>query len=146
MGEFNNLTHSPKKTRQLPVGGPTVCVMGVDWNSELADQLDWHWREALRPRFDGLTDDEYRWEPVPGMWSIRPRGTSTAAMSLGGGAFTMDYDREADPAPATTIAWRLSHLLTGVFGMRVGVALRRAARRLRQLRLPRDRGGRARPA
>jgi len=50
--------------------------MSVDWNSELAEQLDWHWREALRPRFDGLTDDEYFWEPVPGMWSIRPRGTS----------------------------------------------------------------------
>jgi hypothetical protein len=96
-----------------------VCLMSVDWNSELAEQLDWHWREALRPRLDGLTDDEYFWEPVPGMWSIRPRGTSTAAVSLGGGAFTQDYDRAADPAPATTIAWRLSHLLTGVFGMRV---------------------------
>ncbi len=93
--------------------------MNVDWNSELADQLDWHWREALRPRLDGLTDDEYFWEPVPGMWSIRPRGTSTAAIALGSGAFTLDYDREADPAPATTIAWRLSHLLTGVFGWRV---------------------------
>lgn len=26
----------------------------------------------------GLTDEEYHWEPVPGMWGIRPRGTSTA--------------------------------------------------------------------
>jgi hypothetical protein len=77
--------------------------MNVDWNSELAEQLDWHWREALRPRFDGLTDDEYFWEPVPGMWSIRPHGTSTAAISLGGGAFATDYDREADPEPVTTI-------------------------------------------
>ena len=93
--------------------------MSVDWNSELAEQLDWHWREQLRPRFDGLTDEEYLWEPVPGMWSIRPRGTSTAAMPVGGGPFTLDYDPKADPAPVTTIAWRLGHLLTGVFGMRV---------------------------
>jgi hypothetical protein len=93
--------------------------MSVDWNAELAEQLDWHWREQLRPRFDGLTDEEYRWEPVPGMWSIRPRGTSSAPMSVGAGAFTQDYDLSADPAPVTTIAWRLGHLLTGIFGMRV---------------------------
>jgi hypothetical protein len=93
--------------------------MSVDWNSELAEQLDWHWREQLRPRFDGLTDEEYFWEPVPAMWSIRPRGTSTTAMPVGGGALMQDYDPKADPAPVTTIAWRLGHLLTGVFGMRV---------------------------
>ena len=93
--------------------------MSVDWTSELAEQLDWHWREQLRPRFDGLSDEEYLWEPVPGMWSIRPRGTSTAPMSVGGGAYTQDYDLGADPASVTTIAWRLGHLLTGVFGMRV---------------------------
>ena len=80
--------------------------MSVDWNEEIAQQLDWHWREALRPRFAGLTDDEYFREPVPGMWSIGPRGTSTAAMALGGGAFTMDYERGADPEPVTTIGGR----------------------------------------
>ena len=95
-------------------------VADVDWNSQLAKQLDWHWREHLRPRFAGLSDDEYRWEPVPGMWSIRPRGTSTAPMSFGGGEFTMDYAMpEPDPVPVTTISWRIGHLLVGVFGMRV---------------------------
>jgi len=46
----------------------------VDWNFQLAEQLDWHWREQLRPRLNGLTDEEYRWEPVPGAWNARPCG------------------------------------------------------------------------
>lgn len=46
------------------------------WTRECVEQLDWHWRVQLRPRLDGLTDAEYRWEPVPGCWSIRPRGAS----------------------------------------------------------------------
>ncbi len=29
-------------------------------------------------------------------------------------------DPEPSPAPVTTIAWRLAHLITGVFGSRVG--------------------------
>jgi hypothetical protein len=94
--------------------------MDVDWNAELAEQLDWQWRSQLRPRLNGLTDEEYLWEPVPHMWSVRPRGTSTAPVSLGEGGFTFDYARpEPDPPRATTIAWRLCHLLVGVFGMRV---------------------------
>jgi DinB superfamily len=94
--------------------------MGVDWNAELAEQLDWHWRAQLRPRLDGLTDEEYFWEPVPGMWSVRPTGASAAPISLGGGAFRQDFARPApELAPVTTIAWRLCHLTVGVFGMRV---------------------------
>jgi hypothetical protein len=92
----------------------------VDWTAELAEQLDWQWRSQFRPRLDGLTDEEYRWEPVPGMWSVRPRGSSAAPLSSGNGAFTQDFAwPEPDPPPLTTIAWRLGHLLTGVFGLRV---------------------------
>ena len=36
----------------------------LDWNFQLAEQLDWHWREQLRPRLNGMTDEEYRREPV----------------------------------------------------------------------------------
>lgn len=94
--------------------------MSIDWNHLLPEQLDWHWRTNLRARWEGLTDEEYRWEPVPGMWSIRPRGTSTAPMAAGSGDFTCDFAiPEPDPVPATTIAWRLAHLQVGVFGMRV---------------------------
>ena len=39
-------------------------------STRLADQLDVHWRTALRPRLEGLTDAEYFWEPVPGCWTV----------------------------------------------------------------------------
>lgn len=32
----------------------------------LAEQLDWHWTNQLRPRLAGLTDQEYFWSPHPG--------------------------------------------------------------------------------
>ncbi len=93
--------------------------MDIDWNAELVDQLDGHWRNQLRPRVDGLTDEEYFWEPVAGCWSIRPRGEGTAPMALGSGGFAADFAYPApDPAPVTTIAWRLAHIVTGCFAMR----------------------------
>jgi hypothetical protein len=91
----------------------------VDWNGQLLDQLDWHWQHHLRPRLDGLTDDEYFWEPVAGCWSVRRRGKSTAPVQAGSGAFTIDFAfPEPDPAPVTTIAWRLGHIIVGVLGIR----------------------------
>jgi hypothetical protein len=120
----------------------------VDWNFQLAQQLDWHWREQLRPRLNGLTDEEYRWEPVPGAWNVRPRGTGTAPIAVGGGEFTMDYAMpEPDPPPVTTIAWRLGHIVVGGPRHAGGVALRRPAGRLRHAplrRRRRDRAGAAR--
>ncbi|MQA88077.1 MAG: DinB family protein [Streptosporangiales bacterium] len=92
----------------------------MDWNAQLIDQLKWHWRQQLRPRLDGLTDDEYLWEPVPGCWNVRRRGESTAPIAAGSGDFTIDFAvPEPEPAPVTTIAWRLGHIIVGVFGMRV---------------------------
>jgi hypothetical protein len=83
----------------------------VDWNFQLAEQLDWHWRRQLRPRLNGLTDEEYRWEPVPGAWNVRPRGKGTAPVAAGAGEFTIDFAMpEPDPPPVTTIAWRLGHI------------------------------------
>ena len=92
----------------------------IDWNAELVRQLDWHWHHQLRPRLDGLTDEEYRWEPVPNAWNVRPRGTSTAPIAGGSGEFTIDFAMpQPDPAPVTTIAWRIGHLVVGVLGARV---------------------------
>jgi hypothetical protein len=92
----------------------------VDWNFQVAEQLDSHWREQLRPRLDGLTDAEYRWEPVPGAWNVRPRGTGSAPIEAGSGEFVMDFAfPEPEPPPVTTIAWRLGHIVVGVLGMRV---------------------------
>src|SRR3984957_20469552 len=92
----------------------------VDWNFQLAEQLDWHWREQLRPRLDGMTDTEYRWQPVTGAWNVRPRGTGSAPLQVGTGEFAIDLAVPAPvPAPVTTIAWRLGHIIVGVLGMRV---------------------------
>ncbi|MEV0585752.1 DinB family protein [Nonomuraea sp. NPDC050310] len=91
----------------------------MDWNAHLRDQLDWHWTNQLRPRFDGLSDEEYLWEPVPGSWNVRRREAADPVLAVGSGAYVIDYAPEADPPPVTTIAWRLAHLVVGVFGLRV---------------------------
>jgi hypothetical protein len=92
----------------------------MDWTTLLADQLDVHWRGQLRPRLEGITDDEYLWEPAAGAWNVRPRGTSSAPVQAGSGAFTIDFAYpQPDPPPVTTIAWRLAHVIVGVFAMRV---------------------------
>ncbi len=94
--------------------------MDVNWNAELTEQLDWHWRSQLRPRLDGLGDDEYFWEPAAECWNVRPRGQSNAPIAAGSGGFTIDFAMpEPDPPPVTTIAWRLAHVIVGVLGMRV---------------------------
>jgi len=98
----------------------TATTTAIDWTSELADQLDWHWQHHLRPRLDGLTDDEYRWEPVPGCWNLRPREEATAPMAAGLADTVADFAHpEPDPAPFTTIAWRMGHISVGVLGERV---------------------------
>jgi DinB superfamily len=84
----------------------------IDWNAELLDQIEWHWDNQLRPRLNGLTDDEYLWQPTPNCWTLTRRAESTAPMPLGGGEFTMDYALPPhDQEPVTTIAWRLAHLI-----------------------------------
>jgi hypothetical protein len=90
-----------------------------DWNSLLREQLTWHWDNQLRARLDGLTDDEYFWEPVPGSWNVRPRGTGTAPVQGGASAMTIDFAfPPPDPAPFTTISWRLGHVIVGVLAVR----------------------------
>ncbi len=75
-------------------------------SKELAEQLDFHWRTQLRPRLDGLSDDEYFWQPVPDCWTVH---------SDGGIDFAYPPPR---PEPFTTIAWRLAHVIVGVLAVR----------------------------
>ena len=75
--------------------------------SQLAEPLDFHWRLQLRPRLDGLTDDEYFWEPVPDCWTVHADGGIDFAYP------------PPQPEPVTTIAWRMAHVIVGVFAMRV---------------------------
>lgn len=89
------------------------------WGELLASQLAWHWDAQARPRLVGLTDAEYFFEPVPGSWSVRPAGGPTPAQLFGTGPMRIDFDfAPPDPPPVTTIAWRLGHLIVGVFGDR----------------------------
>jgi hypothetical protein len=93
--------------------------MDLDWRTQLVEQLHWHWTNQLRPRLDGLTDDEYFWEPVPGCWSVRRRGEAEAAQAHGSGEYLMEYVLpEPVPPPVTTVAWRIGHLVVGVLGQR----------------------------
>jgi hypothetical protein len=95
-----------------------LYAVGIDWTSQLADQLDWHWENHLRPKLTGLTDDEYLWEPVAGCWNVRPRAAGDTA-APGSGPYTVDFAwPEPSPPPVTTIAWRLAHIIVGIFGMR----------------------------
>ncbi|MDX6326404.1 MAG: hypothetical protein QOK15_2758 [Nocardioidaceae bacterium] len=88
------------------------------WNAQLVEQIDWHWTKQLRPRLEGLTDEEYLWEPVAS-WSIRPRGDSSAPVQGGSGAYVVEFAfPEPEPPAFTTIAWRISHVVVGVLAMR----------------------------
>ena len=73
----------------------------VATSQELLRLSDTVW-DRTRRRLDGLTDDEYLWEPAPGCWSIRAR--------LDGTAFG-EWAPIVYPDPFTTLAWRLWHLI-----------------------------------
>lgn len=75
---------------------PTTEVRDV-----ILDSMDRMFGQLV-DRLDGLTDEEYLWEPVPGMWSVR--AVDGRPMVDGAGV------RDLDDAPATTIAWRLWHI------------------------------------
>lgn len=90
----------------------------IDWTNELLDQLRWHWDNQLRPKLDGISDEEYVWEPVSGCWNLRRKDESTAPIVAGAGELGLEFAMpQPDPAPVTTIAWRLGHLIL-VFGQR----------------------------
>jgi hypothetical protein len=89
------------------------------WNARLRDQLGFHWQYALRDRLEGLTDDEYYWEPVPRCWSVRPRAEAVGTDAAGAGDLVLDYSwPEPSPAPVTTIAWRMAHVTRGCLAAR----------------------------
>jgi len=91
----------------------------MDWTTLLLEQLTFHWDFQVRRPLDDLTDEEYLWEPGPGAWSIRPRGEARTAMAAGAGDLVADFEMPApEPPPVTTIAWRLGHVIVGVFGAR----------------------------
>ena len=88
-------------------------------NPMLLDQAHVALDPQVRPRLAGLTDAEYLAEPVGGAWNVRPRGSGVAPVQAGGGDFAIDFAfPEPRPAPVTTVAWRLGHVIVGVLGAR----------------------------
>ena len=72
------------------------------------DILTDQWRvsaDRLDKRLDGIVEAEFFWTPVADMWTVHPWEDGTV---------TIDYDWPApEPAPVTTIAWRLVHIASG---------------------------------
>lgn len=67
----------------------------------LAMQTDEAW-EMLWDSVEGVTDEEFFWQPVSGCWTIRRSDSGT---------WEIDYaDPAPDPAPFTTIGWRVVHV------------------------------------
>ena len=71
----------------------------IDWKESLVSQLSFAWDYMFVPRMQGLTDDEYLWAPVADVWTVYP-----------GDPPTIDPQLNTDPAPFTTIAWRMHHM------------------------------------
>ncbi|WP_328994874.1 DinB family protein [Kribbella sp. NBC_01245] len=71
-------------------------------SQNLLDLSDFAW-QRLRPRVEGMTDEEYFWEPVAGCWTVRKTAD---------GSFRADdHPIPPDPPPFTTLAWRITHII-----------------------------------
>ncbi|WP_066372772.1 DinB family protein [Herbidospora mongoliensis] len=68
--------------------------------------------EFTKARLEGLTDDEYFWEPAPGnSWTVRRRLDGDENV-YGRGDWIADFAlQEPFPPPVTSIGWRLTHLV-----------------------------------
>ena len=68
----------------------------VSWARRLVGQLEYHWEAHVLPRLDGLTDEEYFWEPVEGAGAC-------ARLAMGGGGWTggdsVPGNRRSPPSP-----------------------------------------------
>jgi uncharacterized damage-inducible protein DinB len=68
---------------------------------ELVELSEYAW-QRLRARLTGLTDDEYRWSPVPGSRTVRAQPDGT---------FRSDGPAPDQDDPGfTTLSWRLAHI------------------------------------
>jgi len=63
----------------------------------LLDQFD-HAREMAEVRLTGLGDEEFRWEPVPGCWSLRRRSEAVTPRAFGPGEWVLDLGAADIPA------------------------------------------------
>jgi hypothetical protein len=95
------------------VASPFLIKPDMDWvRALIVDQLGFYWDNHLWPRLQGLTDEEYYWEPVDGCWSVRP--DERGVLRIDGA----DLPGDPVPPPVTTLAWRILHIAVGVFHTR----------------------------
>lgn len=81
---------------------PTIEVSDV-----ILDSMDRMFAQLLE-RLEGLTTSEYLWEPVTESWTVRATDDHAARVDGAG-------ERDVDPPPVTTIAWRLWHIAIDCF-------------------------------
>ncbi|MET7682496.1 DinB family protein [Streptomyces sp. NPDC005423] len=67
----------------------------------LLEQFD-QAREMARVRLEGLGDEEYLWEPVPGCWSVRRRAEAVTPRAFGPGEWVLDLGAADIPASEYT--------------------------------------------
>ena len=80
----------------------------------LQEQFDFA-LDRLTTRLVGITDAEFRWEPVPACWSVRRREEIATTRGFGAGEWQLEFENDpGDPPPFTTLAWRLAHLTSGL--------------------------------
>ncbi|SRR5579875_164794 len=74
----------------------------------LMDQVE-HF--TLSRASEGLTDEEFFWQPFAAVWSIRRRDQCRTPNPFGAGAWVADFAiPEPTPVPITTIAWLYWHI------------------------------------
>jgi len=78
---------------------------GLSLDRLLLAAIDDVWRR-FRARIDGLGQDEYLWQPVADCWTVRQVGDQVLADG---------FRQDPEPAPVTTIAWRMHHLAASCF-------------------------------
>ncbi|HTZ43229.1 MAG TPA: DinB family protein [Jatrophihabitans sp.] len=81
-------------TEELPLDHLVLGSIDVVWS-------------RFRERTAGLTPQEYLWQPVAGCWTVRAAGDRVVADG---------FRQDPEPAPVTTIAWRMHHLAATCFG------------------------------
>jgi hypothetical protein len=93
--------HLPGQGRHGRVAS-AIEILGRQWSESC---------ERLSRIVAGLEDEEFFWEPCAGCWTVHRREDVRAESADGSGDWVIDYVLpEPDPAPVTTIAWRLVHV------------------------------------
>jgi hypothetical protein len=95
-------------------------VVAKGRSETLAEMMFFIERFTLNRAWNGLTDDEFLWEPMPGCWTVRPVEETRTPTPFVVGAWAADFDVDLAAAsnpsegkvtePLTSIAWLFWHI------------------------------------